>query len=257
VEPTEAINLVEVGLRDLVRLVLGDEWEVKGRLDISKLEEVREVERKRRDGAVVPTDLLDYTHLYQLREIIKRNWAEFKPALHDRARFDVYMDRLEDFRNAPMHSRQLLPFERDLLAGMAGEIRNEVTVYRTTRGPDMEYYPKIEQVTDSFGNNPNAVMDVDIKARLKVGDTVKFDCRGWDPQDRNLIWEMTRGGVGGNEILARGEGSEVILGLVITDEMVQERLVVGIAMKSDGRYHRRRYWDDSCEFYYGVDPPTE
>ena len=40
-----------------------------------------------------------------------------------RKTFDVYMDRLEEFRNPPMHSRTLVPFEVALVEGMTGEIR--------------------------------------------------------------------------------------------------------------------------------------
>lgn len=99
-EPSEAINVLEVVLRTLIKSVLGDEWATKGGLDAAKLEELRVEERKSRKGAVVSDDLLAFTHLYQLRQVIERNWQPFSLALGEKKQFSVYMDRIEDFRNA-------------------------------------------------------------------------------------------------------------------------------------------------------------
>lgn len=253
-EPTEAINLIEVVLRDLVRLVLGDAWTQSRRVDLSALEAKLAEDKAKRRGTAVDEDLLAYTEFIQLQQLILDDWDKFTPALGKQKYIAAYFDRLNAFRNPAMHSRPLREFERDLVSGIVGELRNLVVIYRTERGPDMEYYPKIEQVTDSFGNNPNTGMDVGIKQRLAVGDVVRFDCRGRDPQDRNLTWQL-RDGIGYQNIFAEAQGSEVTLELTITDEIVQERLVINVTMKSDGQYHRNRYWDDSCEFYYAVDPP--
>lgn len=255
-EPTEAINLVEVVLRDLVRLVLGDAWIQSRRVDIDKLDEKRREDIAKRRGTAVNDDLLAYTEFTQLQQIILDDWDKFSPALGKKKYIEVYFDRLNGFRNPAMHSRSLLEFERDLVNGIVGELRNLVVIYRSTRGPDNEFYPKIEQVTDSFGNNPNVGLDVAPKQRLKVGDVVKFECKGLDPQDRNLIWQM-REGIGFYNILAEAQGSEVTLELTITGELVQEQLRVTITMTSDGQYHRNRFWDEDCVFHYAVDPPRE
>jgi hypothetical protein len=258
VEPSEAITALEVALRTLIASVLSDAWIEQGKLDVSALEARREEERKSRDGAVISDDLLAFAHLYELRRVINRNWDVFKLALGEKKRLDVYLDRLEDFRNAPSHSRSLLPFERDLLSGMVGEIRNKVTLFRTTQGPDMEYYPKIEQVTDSFGNSPSTGLESGPRLRLKAGDVVQFQCRGWDPQDRNLTWELRigRSGLDGS-VTTEAVGAEVTLTLVINERMVREHLLVEILMRSDGQYHRNGFYDELCDFYYAVDPPRE
>ena len=64
------------------------------------------------------------------------------------------MNRLEGFRNAPMHSRTLVPFEGALAEGMTGEIRNKVTSYRSELDLADRHFPRIEYVRDSFGNAP-------------------------------------------------------------------------------------------------------
>jgi hypothetical protein len=119
-EPSEAINVDESVLHQAIREVLKDAWADGTGVDLPTLEQRRVEEGKRRNGAVVNANLLAYTHLWDLQEIVLRRWASFKAIFEDQARFKVYMGLLEDFRNAPMHSRTLLPFERDLLGHCGG-----------------------------------------------------------------------------------------------------------------------------------------
>jgi hypothetical protein len=254
-EPAEAVNLVEANLRELVRLVLGEGWIAASGLEFAKLEERRAEEQRRRDGASVPVDLLEYMHLYELRKIINAEWAKFKPIFDDRKRFDVYLDRLEDFRNAPMHSRELLPFERDLLSGIAGEIRNLATIYRSQRAPDMTYYPSIEAVTDSFGNALRSYFVTNL--RLNVGQTVSFNCRGWDPQGRQLSWTLrsVMTGARQNRLIAEETGNQVTLFWTVDQDDVGEELGLFLALSSAAEFHRKGTYDDSIVVVYAVNPP--
>ncbi|WP_280880403.1 hypothetical protein [Streptomyces pseudovenezuelae] len=253
-EPTEAINGIEASLRLLIRSVLGSDWVTRGTLDVATLEARREEERKRRDGAAIESDLLAYTHIYELRKIIVKNWEEFKPALLERKRFDIYMDRIEDFRNVPMHSRDLLPFERDLLSGIAGELRNVVTIYRSQRGPDLNHYPVVDSLVDSFGNEFNESGAHFTNLRLQVGQVVDFHCRGWDAQDRDLNWKLLTRNFRGEADSATGD--TVNLRWVVDESAVGENTSIEIEMTSSGKYHRHRSWDFSTRFAYHVDPPT-
>jgi Swt1-like HEPN len=159
-EPSAAIAVIETDLRHLVRVVLekahGSDWLAKN-LDaatIHRLQERLEEERKRRAPAKVSSDLMAYTHLYELRTVIEKNWQEFSPALGEKKEFVVLMDKVEDFRNAPAHSRELLPHERSLLDGIAGTVRTQVAMYVSSQDPDKRHYPVIESIRDSFGNEP-------------------------------------------------------------------------------------------------------
>lgn len=253
-EPAEAISVVETVLRNAVRRVLGDGWHERTGVDRAKLEERREEERKRRTGATVDADLLNYAHLYELKEIIKKRWVDFKPIFSQQDRFFVYMKRLEDFRNAPMHCRSLLPFERALLEGIAGELRNELTLWRSSQAPDMSWYPTVESITDSLGNLIVSGICA-TPSRLQVGDEITFRCVGRDPQDRELIWTLNGMAMQGPQ-LDRQVGSESTLTWHIGTEHVAERSIVTISMLSSGAYHREAF---GCDFlasvFYAVDPP--
>jgi hypothetical protein len=255
-EPSEAVNVVESVLREAIRGVLGEAWRDVPGVDLPTLEERRVEEGKRSTGAVVDEDLLAYTHLRDLQEIVLRRWAQFIPIFKDQSRFKVYAGRLDDFRNAPMHSRTLLPFERDLLSGIAGEFRNVLTLWRSERAPDMSWYPRIESIRDSLGNtlafNGPIVL---VPARLQVGDVLTFRCIGWDPQDRELTWTLHAQAAQGPE-LDRQTGGEATLTWRVHAQHVAESSIVVIQMMSGGKYHRYLTGvDASVTAFYAVEPP--
>jgi hypothetical protein len=255
-EPSEAVNVVESVLRQAIREVLGDAWRDVPGVDLPTLEGRRVEEGKRRNGAVVDEDLLAYTHLWDLEKIVLRWWEQFKPIFKDQPRFKVYMGRLGDFRDAPMHSRILLPFERDLLSGIAGEFRNALTLWRSERAPDMNWYPRMESITDSLGNSLALNQaNVVVPARLQVGDVLTFRCIGWDPQDRELTWTLKWQSLVSPE-LDRQTGGEATLTWRVQDQHVAESSIVVIQMMSSGVYHRHSTGvDASVTAFYAVEPP--
>jgi hypothetical protein len=197
--PSDAINAVDIVLRDLIQHVLtekfGDEWtEQRGTPEkIEKWRERKVEEATKRDGTTTEQRLLYYSDFTDLAPVIKKHWEMFKPCLGDRDTFDVYMNRLEEFWNAPMHSRTLVPFEGALAEGMTGEIRNNVTIYRSELDLADRHFPRIEYVRDSFGNTPTSGSPTDIVISgltLYPGDQISYECSGWDPQDGPLKWTM-------------------------------------------------------------------
>ena len=152
-EPRDALNAVEVAIRELIGETLeaqfGPDWvEECGTPErIEGWRGRRDEERKRRDGAVTEDRLIYYSDFTDLRKIIVKHWGHFLDCFGDRKKFEVYMERLEEFRNPQMHSRSLLPFEVALLQGMAGEIRNQITIYRGGRAGSLdEHFPRIDHV---------------------------------------------------------------------------------------------------------------
>ena len=107
------------------------------------------------------------------------------------------LKRLDDLRNTIAHGRALVPFEVELASGIAGDVRNRVTLYMTLQDPGGDHFPRIESVTDEFGN----VLDGSLTLKtsnplcqtgvtLRVDDRVRFVCRGTDPQGRDLRWTL-------------------------------------------------------------------
>lgn len=261
-EPGEAIGLVETDLRNLVLEVLGPEWLAKSKCDPAVLKERVEAEVKRRPGGVVDRNLIGYTEFYELGEIIECNWTDFAPVWRSKQYFKAVFSRLSDFRNPDAHNRSLLPFEVALVEGWAGEIRNTVTLYRSGKSVDMEYYPLAESVTDSFGTvagiKPSGVHNTGevVPIRLGVGDTVQFACRGWDPQGRDITWTLIR--IGRGEI-DRQVGTAVTLTWAVEEADVGESCAVLIYMTGSGKYHRLNAegHDLTHVMQYSVNPPRD
>lgn len=263
-EPTASIAVIETDLRRVARIVLskahGTQWlEIVADKDtIASLEKRLEEEMKRRAPAVVPTDLAEYTHLYELRRIIEKNWELFSSALGAKREFSVLMDKVEDFRNAPAHSRELLPHERLLLEGISGTVRTQVTTYLSEQSSDTRHYPVIESIGDAFGNSADAGLEnthQSITATglvLQVGNVIHFEMRGWDPQGRELTWTW---GVLSASSANSVTGTEGAFDYTVTEKDVGKNLFIEVALASPGPYHRHHDFDHRASFQYEVDPP--
>jgi Swt1-like HEPN len=263
--PSDAINAVEIVLRDLIEQVLteeyGEQWiEQCGTPEkIEKWRERKVEEAKKRDGTTTEQRLLHYSDFTDLAPIIKKHWELFKPCLGDRKTFDVYMHRLDEFRNAPMHSRALVPFEGALAEGMAGEIRNKVTIYRTGRDPVDRHFPRIEYVRDSLGNvatnilPPSPVTDIlQTGLTLYPGDEISFECSGWDPEDGPLKWTMQL--LPGGQPLVEEQGRQVSFMWRVTEANISAQTFVRVRLISDRPWHRTTDNDDMKTFTYTVLP---
>ena len=191
-DPATSLQTAETALRLVISAVLGDQWQATPGIDVAALERKREDDRRRRRGAIVDEHLASYLEFRELKEIILKRWDDgFDPVFGHKDRTEVLLTILGDVRNVIAHSRQLLPFEVDLASGISGRLRNQITIYRTSRRPADEHYPVIESVQDQYGQWGGDWVQTDIattRLRLDVGDTVTFVCQGSDQQGRALEW---------------------------------------------------------------------
>jgi len=258
---SEDITSAENVLRDLVESILGaalgSDWLEGSGLTAERLDRMRgrlATETSSRPGGAVEQRLIYYSDLPDLKTIIDKNWERFKPCLGDKKACDVNLDRLDDFRTAEMHGRQLLPFELDLTAGISGEIRNKVTIFRSERGPSREYFPRIEYVRDSFGNvrhgHGGAFEDAETGLIFHPGDEIAFDCHAWDPDNIPFTWSALASGW--RRVLEESASPEFVWRVEISDISVPCTLTV--YLESTRSYHRRPTFDDAVTFSYTVLP---
>lgn len=250
----EDMNAVENVLRGLIESVLaekrGDDWISDCGCSAERVEkwkEKRDADRKKREGAIVSDNLIFYADFYDLSTIIGKHWDEFSPALGDKKTFMVYMDRLEDFRNPKFHGRSLLQFERALIKGMAGEIRNKVTIYKSGQGPTREYFPRIESIQDSFGNRAPSRTGL----ILNPGDEVRFDLTSWDPEGDEVLWQVLAS-PNPRAITDWFKGSTWLWS--VTEQDIADPRDLVFVMKSDRQYHRMGNHDDEKVMSYRVLP---
>jgi hypothetical protein len=165
-EPTIALRTCERALRDLYTAAypdaFGDGWleRIASAEKVARWEEKREVERKRREPrgvATVPDEFLAYAEFHELVAIAQKHWQPLQKALGEKAETLPLLKRFERLRNTVAHSRETLPFEDDLLSGIAGELRNRVAKYMSEQDPGGEYFARIEFAMDSFGHEARPV----------------------------------------------------------------------------------------------------
>lgn len=257
---SQALKDTENSLRDFIAVVLreklGESWVEEcgvspDRLD--KWKERRGVEEKRQRFGVVEQRLIYYADFYDLRTILKKHWSGvFSEALGDWKTVDVWLSELEKLRDPDAHRRELLPHQKHLVYGIAGEIRTRLVRYRSKRETSEDYFPRIESARDSLGNlytygNP-AVIGTGMC--LRVGDTIDFVITATDPMGEPLqyaIFESTT---------TKWQSNNAIR-LRITERHVQKRFDVILVVRSQRKYHAYRSdgFDDRVVFSYEVLPP--
>jgi hypothetical protein len=275
VEPTDSLRSIETALRLIIGEVLGEQTWISfpGAPDQAKLEERRVEEGNRRDGATVSSDLLDYTETYHLTTIIEKNWEKFQPVFSDRRRTLAFFGVIGDVRNSVAHSRNLVPFERDLISGIAGQLRNQVSLFRSSRTESAMYYPLIESITDSFGDEGvNASNRKDLAlGRLDVGQTLLFTGTAFNAKGEQVRWKLlpvkatdarSHGSITECDMIDAAEGDSVTFQYVIRESDAHEIFALHVRIVADAKFHRHmpgftKPYDDVRTFRYSVNPPDD
>ena len=273
-DPAAAVTVCETALRTLMELAYakahGDDWlqhiaAAERRADWSKREQEEQKRRGNRGVAVVPQAGLSYSHLFDLIEIADAHWQPLSAALGKKADTLPLLKRLDTVRNAVAHGRPLVPFERDLISGIAGQIRNQVTIYMSTADPAGDIYPRIEWFADGLGTeaapcqpDDNYLWVLDGRAySLQAGDVLTFDCTATDPQGRDIVWTIEQNS--GEAAVSVTVASQEMAHLTWTcnKNSVSEHFSLTVSMSATGTtYHRGGFRDSWVDCRYVVRPPT-
>ncbi len=204
---------------------------------------------------MVPSDLIEFTELAELRSIIMANWSAFEPALLDEDTTRVYLDRMIAIRHPDAHVRGLLPFEEQLASGMSGLVRNLVATYRSRMDPVSGLWPIVESITDSFGNTKTHgdLYSFPSLAVVRVGEKVTFRCRASDPDGLQLHWDCR--GTRPWQLLGQQDGHEVEFEWSVNALNIGEGTAIEIRLWSDRQHHRHGAIDEEHRFVYTVIPP--
>lgn len=273
-EPSIALFTCENAIRRLMSTVFsetyGPNWIEKVTTEKQRANWPERVEAEantREPRGVAETDGpgLTYANFSDLLAIAKLFWADLSPALNKQADTLPLLQRFEQLRNSIAHGRLLLTFERELLSGIAGQIRNQVTLYMSTQDPVGEIYPRIESAVDCFGHTltgqgvPIGEL-FDRKVTEKVlfpGDRVQFTVIGFDAHDRPLEWWFTTPAslrVTGHST----SGKEAELEWQVAEGDVGEAVDIDIHMRAQGsKYQRWHGFDHRAYFRYMVRPPVD
>lgn len=149
----------------------------------------------------------------------------------------------------------MFPSERLLLAGAAGQIRNQLASYRSEADGPEAHYPSIDSARDNSGRDGHKspqLLFVPLSTlsglpRINVGDTITFELEATDPRGRELWRRVTLlpGDAkpltfGDYAPLADASGNRATITWTVGEDDVGEYRQVVIALANAGRYHRPR-----------------
>ncbi|MCX5718513.1 MAG: Swt1 family HEPN domain-containing protein [Nitrospirae bacterium] len=173
---TQALRDTENALRDFIASALskslGDDWVEKCGVPpdrIQKWKDRKLVEESRQESGVVDERLIYYADFFDLKTILKKNWSgEFSEALGDWKTMEVWLNELEKLRDPDAHRRELLPHQKHLALGIAGEIRTRLPIeFR------LEVRNRSKTEWQHTGNFNVAITDEDIGRYFTVSISIR------------------------------------------------------------------------------------
>jgi hypothetical protein len=259
---TQALKDAENTIRDFISFILsqtlGTDWENKCGVPPDRLarwKERKSSELKRQDSGAADERLIYYADFYDLKTILHKNWQHFSPALGDWKTTEVWLSELEKLRDPEAHRRELLPHQKNLILGIAGEFRTRIARYRSRKETSDSYYPRIEFAADNLGNicKPDENKYVRTGLKLRPGDVLEFVVTASDPLGEDIQYQFTFGA--GSPGHSYEWTKENTFTFVVEEKHVNKLCFARLVIRSKRKYHAHSTYDDDVEFTYEVLPP--
>jgi hypothetical protein len=261
VDISQVLRDAENALRDFVAFKLqkslGDNWVEQCGVPqerIDKWKERKQIEEKKQAAGVVEERLIYYADFYDLKTILKYRWSQdFSKVFGEWKEMDVWLSTLEDLRDPEAHRRELLPHQKHLAVGIAGEIRTKIVRHRSKDISVDSYFARIESARDNHGNLFTAGDSTRVHTGiiLHPGDDLEFVITASDPYGQKIEYKLRDTGDYDWQ-----ESNE--FALKITPDDIGRDFQVHLLIRSERDYHAYdssldRY-DDEVVFFYTVLP---
>jgi hypothetical protein len=205
---------------------------------------------------VVEERLIYYADFYDLKTILKKNWSgDFSTAFGDWKTMEVWLTELEKMRDPDAHRRELLPHQKNLALGIAGEIRTRLIRFRSKRETSEDCFPRIECVRDSFGNIwiPQGYSHMfSANTTLHPGDTIDLVVTASDPEELPLQYGIRIGSP--SPVTWQNNGT---FSVSTNEDSIGKNFLIELLIKSPRSYHAFGTYDDSVLFVYKVLPSKQ
>lgn len=257
-EITRAIKDAETALRDFLEYILernhGENWPEHCGLPPEKIQIWKERKAQAEAEATpisAPEKLMYHAPFEDLSEVITENWSgDLQPIFPDLDRTTTYLRILESYRNPDNHLRELFIHEKHLLLGITGEIRAQITAFRSLLELGKQGFPRIEYVKDDLGNVwvPGKPRRVKTNLTLRPGDTIEFIVKASDPEEMPLEYKI------------HGEKWQTgnILLFEIGDKHIKKQAQISITIRSSRKFHAFPLgYDDRVVFEYQIVPRSK
>lgn len=250
---------IENNLRNFICYQLkkefGSDWEKNYGVSNERITNWKErlnVEGKKfKLNGTIENRLIYYSDFYDLQTIISKNWQKcFHPVFENKKETEIFLKKLDDYRNVEAHRRELLSHQVYLLKGIVGELTNKIVRYKSKMEHDLDIFPRLEKIIDNFGNiwSDGERRSLDTQITLHPGDILEFCIEATDPEDLQL--EYCIQGI-------TNWKNEKKITLKIDESHIALRRVFAILMKSNRNYHCHNDRDGEVHFVYKILPNKE
>lgn len=185
------VNEYENTLRRLIILMLGEDvkaYKISEDRTL-KWQEKLETASKKAKGVLSENRIIYYSDIYDIKNVITRNWESFLPILHNKKRFEIFFDEVENYRNDIAHGRALTKSQENLLSGINADLKTLITIYHNKNEMKDDFFIQLIRVTDNLGN-----VWEEGKSRpevtLRVEDEYELLVEAYDPKQRNIMYEI-------------------------------------------------------------------
>lgn len=192
---SDALRDIENFLRDNIMFILknsyDNKWEKHLGVSNDRMDEWNnrmEIERKRLKGNVIENRILYYADFYDLKTIIEKNWDIFKKCFGEKKIIEHQLSQLESFRNPNAHNRDLLDYQKHLLLGYIGEIKNGIMSYRGDIEKKSTYFPELESINVN-GKSYN-YMIVILPEMYRVGEFLEVTVYVTVPNTQKISFKL-------------------------------------------------------------------
>jgi len=252
---TRSLHNAENILRDYIDMVFsshhGEEWYDKVGVEQRKINEweIRKIPEETGPKAVKGKEkLIQYAQFNDIRKILKDNWnKDFQNTFGDQDIMNSYLKIIEEYRDPSSRRRELFVYQKHLILGISGEIRNKISIALSAAETGKEVFPRIESVKDNLGGlwTPGKPRKVKTKQVVNAGDTLEYIVTANDPMEADLEYRIYG---------QKWQVNNVIL-FQVNDAMVGKDRTIHLTIRSKRKYHAYPHgYDDRVSFVYDVVP---
>lgn len=256
IDITQVLKDTENALRDFISQMLHakykEDWIDKCGVSNERIEKWKMRQHEEEKRHVTVERLIYYADFYDLKTILQKNWDDFSQIFGSWRTIEVWLDELEKLRNPEAHRRELLPHQKHLAIGIAGEIRTMIVRYRSKQETSEDYFPRIECIRDNFGNIWTPTLSENKKTILRPGDLMEFVVTASDPLDAALEYRMDF------EIEKGRWQKENTFSMRISQRHIGRNVLITFDIRSPRDYHAiGPDYDDTVRLYYEILPAKQ
>lgn len=254
IDVDKSLRDIENFLRNNTMYILknqyGNDWKkhlgvTKERLEVwnSRMLE----EGKRLKGQSIENRKIYYSDFYDLKTIIIKNWDIFKKCFDEKKIIEHQLSQLESFRNPNAHNRDLLDYQKHLLVGYIGNIKNGIMKFRGDIEKKSTYFPEYESLNINGKIYKNSWAH--LEEIFRDGDEIEITIYVTSPNTQKIFYKMDNHFGKKNENWT--EKNHFKIEIDNTKLGKNEKIIY---FKSDADYHMNGEWDGLVTISYTVVP---